>query len=82
VICECCTAKRAGEQTQEVRVIRVRYCLTCVADIELEIPEGGNEQKIVQDSLEGIPMNKFNVEHVEAEIEDEETHIKRYVVLD
>ena len=70
-----------GEQTQETKGIKVSYYLTLVAEVELEIPEGENEEKVVRDYLPDIAAHKLNVVTADyAEMEDEEKG-KRYIEL-
>jgi hypothetical protein len=68
--------------TRETKVLKVRYYLTLFAEVELEIPEGKDEDEAVRVFLPDVPANKFNVLTADfAEVEDEEQG-KRCIKLD
>lgn len=71
----------AGKQAQGTRVIKVSYYLTLVAEVELELAEGEDEEQAIHEYLPDIPAHKCNVITADfAEIEDEE-HGKRCIKL-
>jgi hypothetical protein len=69
------------DTTRGTKVLKVRYYLTVIAEAELEIPEGMNEDEVVRSALSDLPANRFNVLTADvAEVEDEE-QVKRCIPL-
>ena len=60
------------KQASGAKRIKVSYYLTLIAEVELEVAEGEDEDQAVRDCLPDVPASNFHVVTADfAEVEDE-----------